>query len=162
MKHERCYKEFEDVIALPQYRARLITQKGFYKERKNRFILDRHVKLKKGRSKHEYFSENKLKNRTFGSILARHRVSSSSVVRASVLEHGRSWVRIPSGAQNFSLSFLVVDSFCNYFLFEYFLRPVIIYCHFDGFPGPVDRWIVCLHFILEFIMCRTRNSIHLP
>ena len=34
--------------------------------------------------------------------LAHHRVSSSSVVRASVLEHGGSWVRIPSGARIFS------------------------------------------------------------
>ena len=33
--------------------------------------------------------------------LARHRVSSSSVVRASVLDYGGSWVPIPSGAQIF-------------------------------------------------------------
>ena len=34
--------------------------------------------------------------------LAHHRVSSSSVVRAAVLDHGGSWVRIPSGARIFS------------------------------------------------------------
>ena len=33
-----------------------------------------------------------------------HRVSSSSVVRASVLDHGWSWVRIPSGARIFPSS----------------------------------------------------------
>ena len=36
--------------------------------------------------------------------LARQRVLSSSEVRASDLEHGGSWVRIPSGAQIFSVS----------------------------------------------------------
>ena len=36
--------------------------------------------------------------------LAHHRVSSSSVVRASVLDHGGSWVRIPSGARIFPSS----------------------------------------------------------
>ena len=36
--------------------------------------------------------------------LARQRVLSSSEVRASDLEHGGSWVRIPSGAQVFSVS----------------------------------------------------------
>ena len=35
---------------------------------------------------------------------ARQRVLSSSEVRASDLEHGGSWVRIPSGAQIFSVS----------------------------------------------------------
>ena len=55
--------------------------------------------------------------------LAHHRVSSSSVVRASVLDHGGSWVRIPSGARIFPssqwvqlkrLSFnLVVPSFIH-------------------------------------------------
>ena len=34
--------------------------------------------------------------------LAHHRVSGSSLVRASVLDHGGSWVRIPSGARIFS------------------------------------------------------------
>ena len=37
--------------------------------------------------------------------LARQPVPSSSEVRASDLEHGGSWVRIPSGAQIFSASF---------------------------------------------------------
>ena len=41
--------------------------------------------------------------------LARQRVLSSSEVRASDLEHGGSWVRIPSGAQIF-LCPLMVDS----------------------------------------------------
>ena len=36
--------------------------------------------------------------------LARQRVLSSSEIRASDLEHGGSWVRIPSGAQIFSVS----------------------------------------------------------
>ena len=36
--------------------------------------------------------------------LARQPVLSSSEVRASDLEHGGSWVRIPSGAQIFSVS----------------------------------------------------------
>ena len=36
--------------------------------------------------------------------LARQRVLSSSEVRASDLEHGGSWVRIPSGAQIVSVS----------------------------------------------------------
>ena len=36
--------------------------------------------------------------------LARQRVLSSSEVRESDLEHGGSWVRIPSGAQIFSVS----------------------------------------------------------
>ena len=36
--------------------------------------------------------------------LAHQRVLSSSEVRASDLEHGGSWVRIPSGAQIFSVS----------------------------------------------------------
>ena len=36
--------------------------------------------------------------------LARQRVLSGSEVRASDLEHGGSWVRIPSGAQIFSVS----------------------------------------------------------
>ena len=36
--------------------------------------------------------------------LAHHRVSSSSVVRVSVLDHGGSWVRIPSGARIFPTS----------------------------------------------------------
>ena len=36
--------------------------------------------------------------------LAHHRVSSSSVVRASVLDHGGSLVRIPSGARIFPSS----------------------------------------------------------
>ena len=37
-------------------------------------------------------------------LLRRQRVLSSSEVRASDLEHGGSWVRIPSGAQIFSVS----------------------------------------------------------
>ena len=41
--------------------------------------------------------------------LVRHRVLSSSEARASDLEHGGSWVRIPSGAQIF-LCPLMVDS----------------------------------------------------
>ena len=41
--------------------------------------------------------------------LVRQRVLSSSEVRASDLEHGGSWVRIPSGAQIF-LCPLMVDS----------------------------------------------------
>ena len=40
----------------------------------------------------------------FCMTLARQRVLSSSEVRASDLEHGGSWVRIPSGAQIFSVS----------------------------------------------------------
>ena len=36
--------------------------------------------------------------------LAHHRVSSSSVVRASIPDHGWSWVRIPSGARIFPSS----------------------------------------------------------
>ena len=44
--------------------------------------------------------------------LARQRVLSSSEVRASDLEHGGSWVRIPSGAQIFFCVLLqcMVDS----------------------------------------------------
>ena len=41
---------------------------------------------------------------TLQMTLARQRVLSSSDVRASDLEHGGSWVRIPSGAQIFSVS----------------------------------------------------------
>ena len=36
--------------------------------------------------------------------LTHHRVSSSSVVRASVLDHGGLWVQIPSGARIFPSS----------------------------------------------------------
>ena len=36
--------------------------------------------------------------------IARQRVLSGSEVRASDLEHGGSWIRIPAGAQIFSLS----------------------------------------------------------
>ena len=45
--------------------------------------------------------------------LAHHRVSSSSVVRASALDHGGSWVRIPSGARILPLIQLRTKIHCN-------------------------------------------------
>ena len=53
--------------------------------------------------------------------LAPQRVLSSSEVRASDLEHGGSWVRIPSGAQIFSgssFSLLLILYISLYFLYN--------------------------------------------
>ena len=50
--------------------------------------------------------------------LARQRVLSSSEVRASDLEHGGSWVRIPSGAQIFSVLLRLILYISLYFLYD--------------------------------------------
>ena len=50
--------------------------------------------------------------------LARQRVLSSSEVRASDLEHGGSWVRIPSGAQIFSVLLWLILYISLYFLYD--------------------------------------------
>ena len=50
---------------------------------------------------HDIINENTGKCKKKKKTLARQRVLSSSEVRASDLEHGGSWVRIPSGAQIF-------------------------------------------------------------
>ena len=51
--------------------------------------------------------------------LARQRVLSNSEVRASDLEHGGSWVRIPSGAQIFFCVLLwLILYFSLYFLYN--------------------------------------------
>ena len=49
--------------------------------------------------------------------LARQRVPSSSEVRASDLEHGGPWVRIPSGAQIFFCVLLWILYISLYFLY---------------------------------------------
>ena len=86
--------------------------------------------------------------------LARQRVLSSSEVRASDLEHGGSWVRIPSGAQTFSvssygwfftspfISFIILISVANKVmkktfmdrnsLNRYFIIVIIIFQRNDG------------------------------
>ena len=68
--------------------------------------------------------------------LARQRVLSSSEVRASDLEHGGSWVRIPSGAQIFSVS--------SYGWF--FTSPFI------SFMKSIKQWFcVFLHLFRSFL-----------
>ena len=63
--------------------------------------------------------------------LVRQRVLSSSEVRASDLEHGGSWVRIPSGAQIFSVS-----SYGWFFTSPfYFLYNIRFFTH-DNYPHP--------------------------
>ena len=68
--------------------------------------------------------------------LARQRVLSSSEVRASDLEHGGSWVRIPSGAQIFSvssygrfftspfISFIISKKSVKFFLLNVFYKSI--------------------------------------
>ena len=51
-------------------------------------------------------------------ILAHRRVLSSSEVRASDLEHEGSWVRIPSGAQIFSVLLWLILYTSLYFLYD--------------------------------------------
>ena len=60
--------------------------------------------------------------------LARQRVLSSSEVRASDLEHGGSWVRIPSGAQIFSVSLWLILHISLYFLYNIKISGKRLFC----------------------------------
>ena len=71
--------------------------------------------------------------------LARQRVLSSSEVRASDLEHGGLWVRIPSGAQIFS-----VPSYGRFFFSLYFLIYISLLqdYYFDFHPFFCNIWFL--------------------
>ena len=84
--------------------------------------------------------------------LARQRVLTSSEVRASDLEHGGSWVRIPSGAQIFSVS--------SYGWF--FTSPFIsFFINISGIGWLVGGSLV-RHFLLLMWLCDTVKPYVLP
>ena len=70
--------------------------------------------------------------------LARQRVLSSSEVRASDLEHGGSWVRIPSGAQIF---------FC---VLLWSIRYISLYFLYKTLKKNQDKLTVRKRFLFSF------------
>ena len=79
--------------------------------------------------------------------LARQRVLSSSEVRASDLEHGGSWVRIPSGAQIFSVSsygWFFTSPFNSSLHVAWLLILVFVLCYFreilEHFTLQMSAW----------------------
>ena len=71
--------------------------------------------------------------------IARQRVLSSSEVRASDLEHGGSWVRIPSGAQIFFCVLLWLILYISL----YFLYNINI----SGIENEQITFYTCLSFL---------------
>ena len=73
--------------------------------------------------------------------LARQRVPSSSEVRASDLEHGGPWVRIPSGAQ----IFLCVLLWLILYISLYFLYILNVFKHTGEFVWVYFPYLVTVH-----------------